>query len=138
MTKNAFNNVKWVEGMLQVLNIYSNPIQPKCSKCDLPIESFGSIEREKLHCIKCRSQTSITYFHRLNCLIIKSDNQKASCTLKGDILGKLLSNLITLKYEDYLKDKSTTIYMLREFFVHEKFILNHENAILDAKTDLEE
>ena len=130
--------MKQVEGTLQVSNIYSNPFQPKCSKCDLPIESFGSIEGEMLHCIKCRIETHVPYFHRLNCLKIKSDNQKASCTLKGDILRKLLSDLITLKYEDYLKDKSTTIYMLREFSIHGKFILNHENEILDAKTNLEE
>ena len=91
-----------------------------------------------LHCIKCRIETPVTYFHRLNCLIIKSDNQKASCTLKGDILRKLLPDLITSKYEDDLKDKYTTIYMLHEFSVHGKFILNFENAILDAKKNLEE
>ena len=91
-----------------------------------------------LHYMKCRTKTSITYFHRLNCQIIKLDNKKVSCTLKGVILRKLLPDLITLSYEDYLKDKSTTIYLLCEFSVHGKFILNHENAILDAKTNLEE
>ena len=119
---------------MHVSNIYSNPFQPTCSNCNLGIENFGTIQGTMHHCAKCSAETPVNYLHRLNCTIINTSNAKVPCTLRGDILAKLLPDLIALSYQDYLKNKSTVIYMLRDFFFDGKFILNHENTIVDVKT----
>jgi hypothetical protein len=60
------------------------------------------------------------------------------CSLRDDILRKLLSNLRALSYEDYLKDKYDVIYILRDFIIHGKFILNQDNTIVEVEKNATE
>jgi len=71
------------------------------------------------------------YSHWLKCSIINTKNTKVPCYLRDNILRKLLPNLTPLSYEDYLRDKYVVIYILRDFVVHGKFILNQDNKIVD-------
>ena len=132
ITKCKFHNVNQVRGTLVVPNIYSNPFQPICSQCNLAVENFGSIQGMMLQCNKCQAQTTFSYQHRLKCAIVNKDIGKVPCTLRDNALKKLLPDLTFLSYEDYLKDKSAIIYMLRDFTVHGNFILNHDDIILDV------
>jgi hypothetical protein len=86
-----------------------------------------------LNCAKCQAETPFNYSHRLKCSIVNIENTKVSCCLKDDILRNLLPNLTTLSYKDYLKEKYDVIYMLCDFIVHGKFMLNQDNTIVEVE-----
>ena len=118
---------------MHVANIYSNPFQLACSKCNLAIENFGIIQGTTVSCAKCTVECPVNYLHRLNYTIVSTKNAKVSCVLRDDILKKVFPYLIALSYKDYLKDKYVFIYMLHDFFIDGEFTINYENIILDIK-----
>ena len=130
------HNVTQVQGTLVVPNIYSNHFQPICSQCNLAVENFSSIQEMMLQCSKCEAQTNFCYQHRLKCAIVNKEIGKVRCTLRDSALKKVLPDLTVLSYEEYLKDKSVIIYMLRDFTVYGNFILNHDDIILDVENHL--
>ena len=57
-------------------------------------------------------------------------NTTAHCTVRQPLLQDVLFGLEELSYEAYLQKKENNVYMLRDFWIHSKFTLNEDNAIL--------
>jgi len=102
----------------------------------LAAENFGSIQGKLLYCTSCEAETNFIYSHRLKCNIVNSEGGKVPCTLKADLLKRVLPALTAISYQDYLKDKSVIIYLMREFIVHGVFILDQDDVIVDLKGEL--
>jgi hypothetical protein len=51
------------------------------------------------------------------------------CTIRKPLLQNVLPKLAELLYETYLQKKASSVYMLWELRIHNKFTLNEDNAI---------
>ena len=89
-----------------------------------------------LYYSKCEAETNFVYSHRLKCTIINTEGEKVRCTLKSDLLKTVLPTLTDLSYEDYLRDKSVMIYLIRDFSFQGVFVLDQDDVIVDLSGQL--
>ena len=118
-----------IKGTLTIASIYSTPFEPVCVECNSPIPASTMIEENTVDCLKCNKNSSFSYSQCLNC-IIKSNNTNLQCCIRRKFLLKqLLPNLAHMSFQDYVKRKQATMYMLRDFKINGTFTINEDNEI---------
>jgi hypothetical protein len=112
------------------VNAYSTPFKLVCEKCNSPSSASALISDDTIDFLRCSEKCTYIYGHCLNAAIQTMGNTTVHCTVRQPLLQNVLPKLEELLYETYLQKKATSVYMLRDFRIHNKFTLNEDNAIL--------
>jgi DNA-directed RNA polymerase subunit RPC12/RpoP len=112
------------------MNVYLTPFEHVCAKCNSPSSASSLISDDTIVCLRCSEKFPYIYGHCLNAAIQTMGNTTVHCTIRKPMLQDVLPRLVELSYEAYLQKKASGVYMLCDFRIHNKFILNEDNAIL--------
>ena len=119
--------------MLTITNIHAEPFVPICNICNLPTETFGAIDDDKLQCSKCEQLTTYRRSPRLQCIIQAMENIQKECIVKDALLMTLCPLcpfLQDITYEKYLESTYDIIYNLHDFHVQGTFTIDDDKVIL--------
>lgn len=118
------------KGMLTIANIHAEPFVIIYNNFSLPANTFGTVLMDQLNCSTCRNLTTYRCSLQLNCIIQIEANVQYKCILKDSLLLELCPSLTGLTYEKYLEDVADVTYNLRDFHIHNNFLLDSSDVII--------
>jgi len=118
------------KGMLTIANIHVEPFVTIYNNFSLPTGTFGTVFTDQLNCSTCQELTTYRCHLQLHCIIQTEANVQYKCILKGSFLLELCPSLRGLTYEKYLEDVADVTYNLRDFHVHNSFLLDSSDVIV--------
>jgi len=126
-----------VHGTLKIANAYSAPFHAFCPQCNYKFHNYGALEDQTAHCFKCDEDVTYIYSLYLKTTVTTENNQTVQCFCDNSIIQLLLPALSNLTYDKYIADKTTIVFILRDFSKRGNFTLNRYNLIINA-TSLQE
>ena len=108
--------------------MYSTPFEPACAKCHSAASAFALISDDMIDCLRCDEKFPYIYGHCINGVIQTVGNTTMQCSVRQPLLQNVFLKLVELSYEMYLQKKASSVYMLWELRIHNKFTLNEDNS----------
>lgn len=88
------------------------------------------LDEEISHYLECKHDVNYVHKLHLKTLLFTKNKKPIQCFIDNTLIDQLTPWLHTIKYEEYMQQKSNFLFTLREIFIEGTFTLTQANAIM--------
>ncbi|XP_059069913.1 uncharacterized protein LOC131041407 isoform X1 [Cryptomeria japonica] len=129
----ASSNIQ-VTGTLKTKNAHLPPYQPLCSIYHHIVRLLPTATDNSTQCLTCATSTPFTYEPYLQCTI-ETVTSTIDCNLHTTLLQEIFPQLAKIPFENYKKDISTVVFLMRKFQMDATFTIAMNNSIIHIAKD---